>query len=103
MRSSHDPSDQGEDENIFDNPYVLGNTRWNVLLNQNGPGCVTRLWITGHAEGRLRIYFDEDPYPRIDTTISEFFSGSYKHFKPLSCFVADGIRRGPCQLFSSSF
>ncbi len=103
MRSSHDPSDQGEDENIFDKPYVLGNTRWNVLLNQNGPGCVTRLWITEHAEGRLRIYFDEDPYPRIDTTISEFFSGTYKHFNPLLVLAPEESGGGHVSYFPLPF
>ena len=31
--------------------YKLDGTLWKVLADEKGPGCITRLWCSGNAEG----------------------------------------------------
>ncbi len=76
LRSSNDPNG-AKDVNNFAGSYRIDGVTWNILLDEKGPGCITRLWMTGWAEGRLQIYFDQESNPRIDTTIQNFFSSEY--------------------------
>ncbi|GEL16679.1 glycoside hydrolase family 172 protein [Pseudonocardia asaccharolytica] len=76
-----------------------GNHDWNnflgvrgdekVMLDQRGPGVVYRIWVTGFdpATDWLRVYFDDDPTPRIDILLADLFSGTHAPF--LAPLVAD--------------
>ncbi len=49
---------------------------WNVLVDYEGAGCLTRFWTAGD--------FDGSNVPAIRTTLREFFSGGLAPFaKPL--------------------
>jgi len=79
LRSSHDPANQAEDTGVFlGDPCVLNNKTWHVMFDEKGPGCITRLWLSSHAEGRLRFEFDNESSPRLDLTVAEFFGGTLK-------------------------
>ncbi len=70
-----------------------------VLLDQDGPGCLTRLWMTaadggffersltlGDATGfgRLQLFFDGRGSPSVDRPAAQFFAGLDRRFpKPL--------------------
>ncbi|MBN2161803.1 MAG: DUF2961 domain-containing protein [Pontiellaceae bacterium] len=52
-----------------------------VIFDDMGPGCVYRFWCTFSmytstlANSDLKFYFDNEPVPRIHTTVGEFFNG----------------------------
>ena len=56
-----------------------------VLMEAQGPGAITRIWMTGPVGtqptgttgpfGNLRFYFDGEPKPRIDLPAPDFYSG----------------------------
>ncbi len=79
LRSSHNP-DQPEDADVFHGEYEMDGVTWKTVLDEKGPGCVTRMWFSGNAQGRLRIYFDREDEPRVDTTIEEFYNGGYREY-----------------------
>ncbi len=46
---------------------TIGGRVEKVLFEENGPGVVTRIWLTTNDKrGVLRIYFDGNPYPEIE-------------------------------------
>ncbi|MCK6456196.1 MAG: DUF2961 domain-containing protein [Phycisphaerae bacterium] len=48
----------------------------------SGPGVVRRFWMphyTSNFQFLVRLYFDDDPVPRIDTTSDEFFAGGVSY------------------------
>jgi len=52
-----------------------------VLLDEKGPGCIYRIWMTGVDEGsRVRIYFDGETKPRVNLDWEDFFSGTKSPF-----------------------
>ncbi len=75
MISSHSDEDTPEDANVYQgDSYKIDGTMWNVLADSKGPGCITRFWISATPEAKLRFYFDNEPEPRIECTVKEFFS-----------------------------
>jgi hypothetical protein len=66
-----------------------------VLMEAEGPGAVTRIWMTGPqgngpqgdpgAFGRLQFVFDGEAKPRIDLPAREFFSGRTAPFVAPFC------------------
>lgn len=59
-----------------------------VIFDQEGPGCVYRLWIrnvTGASSRTLKFFFDGEATPRINRTVAQFFSGlQYPYLSPLT-------------------
>jgi hypothetical protein len=89
----YDRSNPGA-ENAIDNPYPL---RWLyadsgevVLLDENGPGALTRLWLTtGFGTSscidpatRIRFYVDGAIMPTLDVALAQLFDGSTPPFTP---------------------
>lgn len=106
LRSSHNPDNQPEDADQFEGTYKLENddVEWKVLLDEKGPGCVTRMWLSGHLNGRLRLYFDNEVKPTIEADIRDFFSGKYKsHFSPLLVYGPDQSGYGNISYFPLAF
>ncbi|MFS0724666.1 DUF2961 domain-containing protein [Paenibacillus sp. 1P07SE] len=74
------------DCNYFLRTEREADTTWKVLVDYSGPGCITRFFMAGEArgDGRLEIYLDDEPAPRIQTTLDRFFSGQeWPFLKPL--------------------
>lgn len=56
-----------------------------VLLDESGPGCVHRIWMTYSQEAfvtnnRIRIYLDGETSPRVEMNVGDFFSGTNAPF-----------------------
>lgn len=103
MTSSHQDQSEVEDVDAFLGEYKMENKTWKVLLDQEGPGCVVRFWTSDQAQGNLRIYFDREPTPRIETSLREFFSGSYKNFKEHPVLKSDPTIGGFVSYFPMPF
>ena len=81
--SSYDPTGGNDDNNRY---LRKGPKGWWVIADLKGPGYVSRFWLTGvEADHGLRLYFDNERWPRIDTTVGQFFEGG-KFPPPLSNF-----------------
>jgi len=79
MRSSHHPAHEPQDAGVFwGDPLIQDGHEWHVMLDEKGPGCITRLWLSSGAQGRLRFEFDNEIRPRLEMSVAEFFSGSLK-------------------------
>lgn len=56
----------------------------NVMLDQRGPGCVYRIWMTSlqsvFPSDWVKIYFDGSSAPAIDVTVAQMFSGTVAPF-----------------------
>ncbi len=55
-----------------------------VIFDQEGPGCVYRIWIRNlPAAGNrtIKFFFDDEPVPTINTNINTLFSGLYQDFQ----------------------
>lgn len=74
----------------FDN-FLSAGPRGNVMLDQRGPGCVYRIFMSSlqtFFPGKwVKIYFDGQSKPAIDLTMRQMFSGSNAPF--LTPLVAD--------------
>lgn len=54
-----------------------------VMFDEIGAGCLYRFWMTysqrqedaGYDTHRIRFYFDNEPTPRLDLSIDDFFDG----------------------------
>src|SRR5207244_1332173 len=75
-----------------------------VIFDAYGPGCLCRqqfntrwayddsgktLVLAGVQNSRIRFYFDGEPVPRIDATVSEFFEGKSAIFNAPFSFTGD--------------
>jgi hypothetical protein len=70
--SSHDPTGGNDDNNNY--LQIDGNER--VMLDVQGPGCIYRIWYTVsdfHADGSIRIYFDNETTPTVVMSQKDFF------------------------------
>ncbi|MGC9329980.1 MAG: DUF2961 domain-containing protein, partial [Candidatus Hinthialibacter sp.] len=74
LRSSHSSKDP-LDANIFHGEdSTIDGEVWHTLVDETGPGCITRIWMPDSASGRLRFYLDQEPSPRLEMDIQELFS-----------------------------
>ncbi len=50
-----------------------------VLVDTDGPGMITHMWFTGYIGHSfiLRIYWDGEDYPSVETPLSAFFGSAY--------------------------
>lgn len=61
-----------------------GGRTWKVLVDYEGPGCITRFWTAGAFDGELELYLDGEREPALRTTLVRFFAGEALPFeKPL--------------------
>lgn len=54
-----------------------------VIFDQQGPGCVYRIWVrnsAGAADRTLKFFFDNETTPRINRTVGQLFSGLVNPF-----------------------
>jgi hypothetical protein len=75
--SSSDPSG-GNDDGNWKNPVKAGEQR--AIAELTGPGIITHMWFTIATPERyhlkkivLRIFWDGDPLPAVETPIGDFF------------------------------
>lgn len=82
--SSTDPACKNNDFNQYLRPGPKG---WWVLTDLKGPGYVSRFWFTGgDPSHKVRLFFDNEKKPRIDTAISEFCGGMEPFVPPLAAY-----------------
>jgi hypothetical protein len=66
----------------------------NVMLDQEGPGCVYRIWMTSQQaafpDQWIKIYFNGSRTPAIDMTIGQMFAGTNAPF--LAPLVQDHVQ-----------
>jgi len=84
-QSSYDRSGANADFNHF----LYSDTTGNVMLDLKGPGTVYRIWCTGfvQATDTVKVYFDGESTPRIETLLKNLFAGNSAPF--LSPLVGD--------------
>lgn len=62
-----------------------------VLMDTEGPGAIVRFWITApHYKSVVRVYFDGETTPRIETNIADLVGGSFLVGDPFSAEKARG-------------
>src|SRR5512142_3086298 len=44
-----------------------------VLMEAQGPGCITRIWTADPQKGTVRIFLDGRPAPVIETPLARLF------------------------------
>lgn len=83
LLSSYDPTGGNDDYNKF-----LRKSRtpgWVVLADLKGPGYISRLWFTcSDREHPIRLFFDGEKQPRIETTLADFCGTKEPFFQPLA-------------------
>lgn len=91
LRSSHCPSGCAADRHApGDSRFLRLEGEEGVLLDEAGPGALTRIWMTTGATVsqpfdpavRVRFYFDGEALPRIDLPLPDLFSGAAPPFTP---------------------
>ncbi len=64
--------------------FLGSGPRGNVMLSQQGPGCVYRIWLTSlqavFPGEWMKVYFDGASKPAIDLTMSQIFAGTNAPF-----------------------
>src|SRR5262249_55557331 len=64
--------------------FLATGARGNVMLDDRGPGCVYRIWMTdlqkGFPHDGVKIYLDGAAKPAIDLTIAHMLPGRYAPF-----------------------
>ena len=61
-----------------------------VLADIKGPGSISRIW-SANPSGQLRIYFDDEPTPRVDCDFQAFFKDQVPPFAgPLTSTSSGG-------------
>jgi hypothetical protein len=83
--SSADPTGGNEDYGHFLRDGPAG---WKVMADAEGPGYLSRFWFTGAPDGRLRLrfYFDDEPAPRVETTLADWCGGADPARPPLAAY-----------------
>ncbi len=59
--------------------YIRREGRAAVMMDSDGPGCITRIWTADPQKGTVKIYLDRNPNPTIEMPFAELFA-----FLPLS-------------------
>ena len=72
--------DNGNPDNSAFSYYRNPSTGGYVVLEEYAPGTVYRIWATELQGGNIRIYFDGESAPRINKSVTSFFSGTSSPF-----------------------
>lgn len=101
MFSGNDPGGNNKDHGNFLRIEPKGATfdkgNW-VLAEMNGPGSITRIWVTGRniegvqarINGRIHIYIDSKDKPAIDLPIEDFFGKTQPFTPPMAMSTSGG-------------
>ena len=106
--TSSDPSG-GNDDGGRANPIKPGETR--VLGQVTGPGIITHMWFTIDSPELfhlkklvLRMYWDDDPLPAVETPIGDFFGlGLGQYFTYESGPISVGSQKALNAFFAMPF
>jgi hypothetical protein len=84
-QSSFDRDTFDQTHGNYDFGHFLSTSKFgNVMLNQKGPGCVYRIWMTSlqsfFPNQWIKIYFDGAAKPAINMTIGQIFAGTSAPF-----------------------
>lgn len=79
--TSHDPNNGPVDAGFILDTYEENGTTWNILVEEDGPGVLTRMFFTHGLEGRIRIFLDYQNEPVIDTTFQEMYELKSEFFQ----------------------
>ncbi len=95
LASSYDRAGSNNDFSQYDNPSGLQLDPCPATVRTlTGPGEITRFWMPHLTAGRafqVKMFFDGETTPRIDTTSSVLLNGSYAYMNgPLVTTVAGG-------------
>lgn len=95
LASSYDRGGQNADYNWYESPPGFINVPTTVTVGTfAGPGVLVRAWMphrTANQAFPIRLFFDGEATPRIDTTSDVFFSGGFSYFSaPLTTTCAGG-------------
>ena len=99
MDSSLNPRHGPRDCNFFLRQEEEG---WNVLVDYEGAGCLTRFWTAGDFDGDLEIYFDGSNVPAIRTSTARIFLRWVGAFRQTTGARLSGFEPGTCQLSADS-
>ena len=80
--SSHNPNNQPDDANVFLGEMKDGEKTWYVMADQDGPGCIVRMFYSGNEQTRVRIYLDNMATPVVDSTLQDFFGSKNPYTNP---------------------
>src|SRR5215469_7295243 len=53
--------------------YVRREGKQAVMMEAEGPGCVTRIWTADPQKGTLRIFIDGNPKPALEAPFAQVF------------------------------
>lgn len=70
----------GNPDNSAYSYYKNPSTGGYVVLEEYAPGTIYRIWATELKGGNIRIYFDGQSTPRINQSVTSFFSGTSSPF-----------------------
>jgi hypothetical protein len=70
----------GNPDNSAYSYYKNPSTGGYVVLEEYAPGTIYRTWMTEPHGGNIRIYFDGESTPRINQSVTSFFSGTSSPF-----------------------
>jgi hypothetical protein len=84
-QSSFDRDTFDQTHGNYDFGHFLSTSKsGNVMLDQKGPGCVYRIWMTSlqsfFPNQWIKIYFDGSSKPAISMTIGQIFAGTHAPF-----------------------
>src|SRR5262249_21695850 len=95
LASSYDRSDGNNDFCEYESPPGLQyGSVVATVKTISGPGIIRRFWmphLTANRSFLVRLFFDGETTPRIDTTSDQFFAGGFAYFTaPLMTTCAGG-------------
>ncbi len=80
-----------QEQSQFLREEMNGNRKEWVMMDVEGPGAITRWWITaGHYRTTIRIYIDGNATPAVELNAAELIGGEGLVGKPLSAERARG-------------
>src|SRR5580700_4477424 len=53
--------------------YIRREGRAAVMMESEGPGCITRIWTADPQKGTVKIYLDRNPEPAIEMPFEKLF------------------------------
>lgn len=84
LASSYDRSGANDDYNHYEWPEgLIEDDHPTIVKTIAGPGVIYRFWMphrTANQHFEVRLYFDGEPTPRIDTLSDVLFGGTYSYF-----------------------
>ncbi|MCG8451709.1 MAG: DUF2961 domain-containing protein [Spirochaetales bacterium] len=75
-----------------------------VMADIEGPGCINHIWLTATGLYRsliLRVYYDDNPNPAIETPLADFFASAYTDFRVFAQIDSIPVSVNPGNAFNS--